>query len=259
MLLIMGLSFTLDMWNRVVPEFSRDHRVIVFDNRGVGRSDAPRGRYRIRTMADDAIAVLDAAGVSEPVVLLGASMGGMIAQELALQYPERVKALILGCTACGPLLRAAWPRLGRSPGVRWFSLTGAERERSLIRFLYADGTCPARIEEDIAIRAVNQPPLRCVLRQLSGILVWSSYRRLPSLNVPTLVVHGNQDHVLPPANGRMVAKRIPNAEFVLIRDAGHMITTDQPEASLGALRRFLAGLETADYAALRAPRAVNQR
>jgi pimeloyl-ACP methyl ester carboxylesterase len=85
-----------------------------------------------------------------------------------------------------------------------------------------------------------------VLRQLSGILSWSSYRRLPQIKVPTLVVHGDRDQMLPAANGRMVAERIPRAEFVLIPGAGHMITTDQPKASLGAVRKFLPTIESSE-------------
>jgi pimeloyl-ACP methyl ester carboxylesterase len=243
----MGLSFTLDMWSRVVPEFAKDHRVIVFDNRGVGRSDAPRGRYRIATMSEDALTVLDAAQVNEPAFVLGASMGGMIAQELALRNPDRVRALLLGCTACGPWLRAAWPNLERSPGFcSWLSLSGEARERALVRLLYADTTPAYRIEEDIQIRASRQPPLRAVLRQLAGVLSWHSYRRLPLIKIPTLVVHGDQDHVLPPANGRMVAAQIENSEFVLIPRAGHMITTDQPELSLQVVRRFLERVQSSE-------------
>ena len=100
--MIMGLSFTLDMWFRITPALSKRYRLILFDNRGVGRSDTPRGPYSIRQMADDAVAVMEAAGVSSAYVM-GASMGGMIAQELALRYPERVRALLLGCTSGGAL------------------------------------------------------------------------------------------------------------------------------------------------------------
>jgi pimeloyl-ACP methyl ester carboxylesterase len=240
-LLIMGLSFTLDMWFRVTPVLARNYRVILFDNRGVGRSDVPPGRrYSIGVMAEDAMAVLEAAGVREPAFLLGASMGGMIAQELALRYPDRFRALLLGCTACGPFYRASWPNFERSPGFwNWVRLRGEARERALIRLLYADTTPRERIEEDIRIRAVRQPGFRPVLSQLAGILSWSSYRRLPALKLPTLVVHGDQDHILPATNGRMVARRIPEAEFVLIPDSGHMLVTDQPELSLGAVDRFL--------------------
>ena len=244
MMLVMGLSFTLDMWYRVVPSLSQNYRVILLDNRGVGRSDAPPGSYSVRLMAEDAMTVLDDAGVTEPALLMGASMGGMIAQEMALQYPDRFYGLVLGCTACGPFYRAAWPNFERSPGLaQWLYLKGEARERALIRILYADGTPLQRIEEDILVRAVRQPALRAVLKQLAGILCWNSYRRLPQLRLPTLVMHGDQDHILPPSNGRTVARRIPGAEFVLVPGAGHLLTTDQPELCLQLVQQFLDKLE----------------
>src|SRR6476659_3223043 len=100
LLMIMGLGYALDMWHRTAPVMSQHFRTILFDNRGVGRSDVPSGPYPIPVMAADAAAVLDAAGVSQAHVM-GMSMGGMIAQEFALQYPDRVSKLVLGCTACG--------------------------------------------------------------------------------------------------------------------------------------------------------------
>src|SRR5580704_4755103 len=100
LLLIMGLGYSLEMWHRSRPALSAVYRTIVFDNRGVGRSDVPPGPYSIAQMASDAAAVLDAAGI-ESAHVFGMSMGGMIAQEFALQYPKRVRSLILGCTAAG--------------------------------------------------------------------------------------------------------------------------------------------------------------
>jgi 3-oxoadipate enol-lactonase len=240
----MGLSFTLDMWYRIIPPLAESHRVIAFDNRGVGRSDIPPGPYSIGAMAEDAMAVLDAAEVREPAVLLGASMGGMIAQEMALRYPARFRALMLGCTACGPFYRWTWPHLQHSPGFwNWLRLRGEARERAMVRLLYSETTPLDRIEEDIRVRATRQPPVHAVLSQLAGILSWSAYRRLPNLRLPTLIVHGEQDHILPPANGRMVAHRIPASEFVLIANAGHILITDQPELAIETVQRFLKRLD----------------
>lgn len=241
LLLIMGLSFTLEMWHRAIPELSKNYRCIALDNRGVGRSDAPRGwRYSIGTMAEDAVAVLDSAGVQEPAFVLGASMGGMIAQELALRHPDRVRALVLACTAPGFLRRGAWPRLEWLPGIYyWVTSKGEAHERALRRLLYAETTPVGRIEEDILIRMGCRPLRRPVLCQLAGILSWNSRRRLSQIKVPTLVIHGDEDHILPAVNGRMVAKQIPNAEFVRIPHAGHMILTDQPELSFRAVKQFL--------------------
>jgi pimeloyl-ACP methyl ester carboxylesterase len=245
-LLIMGLSFTMDMWFRIVPALATKHRVIFFDNRGVGRSDVPRGPYTMRTLAEDAIAVLNAANVEEPVHLIGASMGGMISQELALRYPALIRSLVLACTACGPLHRMAWPNFRRSPHPREWLLRGELRERSLIRLLYADGTPEQRIAEDIQLRLVRPPLLSGVLSQFAGILIWSSYSRLPQIHIPTLVVHGDEDHMLPIANGRMIAQRIPGAEFVQINQAGHVLATDQPEICLREMNRFLEQVESRD-------------
>ena len=99
-LLIMGLGYSHEMWHRTRPAMTEHYRTIVFDNRGVGKSDLPAGPYPLAQMAHDVAAVLDAAGVEQAHVY-GISMGGMIAQELALNHPERVRSLILGCTACG--------------------------------------------------------------------------------------------------------------------------------------------------------------
>jgi len=240
-LLVMGLSFTVEMWYRVAPSLAAKHRVILLDNRGVGRSSVPRGPYRIGLMAEDAMAVLSAAGVTQLAYLMGVSMGGMIAQEMALRYPERFRALVLLSTSCGVLYRGRWPNFRRAPRLRrWLETGGEARDRSLVRFFYADETPRERIEEDIHARANFHPPLRSVLRQLGGILCWSSYGRLPRLRLPVLVIHGDQDHVLPPENGRVVARRIPGADFILVPQAGHILATDQPELLLEMINGFLA-------------------
>ncbi len=243
-LLIMGLSFPLEMWSRVLPEISSRYRAILFDNRGVGRSDVPRGPYSIKAMARDAAAVMDAAGVPSAYVM-GASMGGMIAQELCLQYPERVKALLLGCTSCGGL-RARPPNLRKMPLFRnWSGMTNEERARAVIPILYSDKTPKHIIEEDIAVRLERYPTMRGTLYQALGIPFWSSYGRLPRIKVPTLILHGDHDRILPIANGRRVAERIPGAKLVVIPGAGHMLMSDQPELSLRAVMDFMAGLEAA--------------
>ena len=226
-LLIMGLSFTHEMWFRTAPPLARHYRVILFDNRGMGRSDVPPGPYRMAHMASDAAAVLDAAGV-ESAHVIGASMGGMIAQELALNYPARVRSLLLGCTSHGGIL-ARWPRLALPRNTKWSTAVREERELAWVPILYSKNTPPERIEEDILIRTRCNWSYRGFMNQLAAILVWSSYRRLPRITVPTLVVHGDSDRLVPVANGRIVAARIPGAQFRLVPDAGHILTTDQPE------------------------------
>lgn len=237
-LMIMGLSFTLDMWHRTLPLIARTHRALAFDNRGVGRSDVPRGPYSIRAMAEDARAVLDAAGV-ESAHVIGASMGGMIAQELTLRHPSRVRSLILACTYCGGL-RAKFPRASRfRHQASWPGQTPQERILAFNPLLYAEGTPAGRIEEDNQIRLRWHPTARGYLNQLLAILRWSSYRRLPGISVPTLIVHGDSDLIVPPENAEILASRIPNARTCTVPNAGHIFTTDQPELSHGMLLKFL--------------------
>jgi 3-oxoadipate enol-lactonase len=238
-LLIMGLSFTHEMWFRVLPRLSGRYRTIFFDNRGMGRSDAPRGPYRMRLMAQDAAAVLDAAGVRAAHVM-GASMGGMIAQELALRHPQRVLSLLLGCTSYGGLL-ARWPSFSHAPrNLPLGEDARMSREEALIPMLYSPSTPLELIQEDLRVRAACRWSYRGFWGQFGGVLMWNSYWRLPRIKVPTLVVHGEDDKLVPPANGRVVAKRIPGARFELLPKAGHILVTDQLEACVALMLEFLA-------------------
>lgn len=235
-LLIMGLSFSHEMWFRVLPSLQSRNRVIVFDNRGVGRSDVPRAPYRMAQMARDAVAVLDAAGVAAAQVV-GASMGGMIAQELALGYPRRVTSLLLACTSHGGLL-ARWPQLTSLEGP-FLPAADHNQRLSWVPLLYSRSTPKERIMEDIDAQSRCNCTRKGALSQLAGILLWSSFRRLPRISTPTLVVHGSEDRLIPPQNGRVVASRIPGAQFQLIPSAGHLLMTDQPEICTRLMADFL--------------------
>jgi pimeloyl-ACP methyl ester carboxylesterase len=235
-LLIMGLSFTHEMWYRTLPALG-GYRAILFDNRGMGRSSVPKGPYFIRQMARDAHAVLSAAGVSSAHVI-GASMGGMIAQELALLFPQRVRSLILACTSYSGVF-ARWPDFRCGQWLVGAKGSREERERTLANLLYAPTTPMGRIHEDIRTRCACLWSQNGFLNQFVAILLWNAYWRLPSISAPTLVIHGDQDRLIPLQNGRVVARRIPGARFQLIQDAGHILTTDQPEICHEILTRFL--------------------
>ena len=238
-LLIMGLGYPSQMWHRTRPLLAERYRTIALDNRGVGRSDVPPGPYPIALMAADAAAVLDAAGVDRAHVY-GVSMGGMIAQEFALQYPNRVLSLILGCTAAGgPTAVRAEPEVTQLLMARG-QKTPAEAAEAAIPFIYDRSTPRARIDEDLAVRKDWLPRPEAYINQLMGIIAWEAYSRLDRIKAPTLVIHGEADRLVPPGNGQLIAARIPNAKLVLIPHAGHIFATDQPEAAHRPVVDFLA-------------------
>jgi 3-oxoadipate enol-lactonase len=241
-LLIMGLGWPSYMWYRTKPLLTTQYRTITFDNRGAGRSDIPAGPYSIATMASDAAAVLDAAGV-ESAHLYGVSMGGMIAQEFALQYPKRVKSLILGCTAAGgPESKRAEPevlevltRQGMSP---------EEAARAINPYIYDKETPQSRIEEDMKIRLQWAAPPQGYLAQLQGIIIWEAYSRIAKIAAPTLVIHGETDQLVPSENGKLIAQRILGSQLVMIPHASHIYSTDQPDAAHKPVLEFLSARNT---------------
>jgi 3-oxoadipate enol-lactonase len=238
-LLIMGLGLTSDMWHRTRPLVAAKYRTIALDNRGVGRSEVPPGPYSIALMASDAATVLDAAGVSS-AHLYGVSMGGMIAQEFALQYPARVRSLILGCTAAGGSTAVrAEPEVWQLLTLRT-TMTPEEFSTAANKYIHDGGTPRERIEEDLTIRRQWYPSSEGYQAQLQGILAWESYSRLPQIAAPTLVIHGETDRLIPVANARIIAERIPGAKLVTIPHASHIFSTDQPEPSHRAILDFLA-------------------
>lgn len=244
--LIMGLGYTSHMWYRMRPLLAGQYRTVAFDNRGVGRSDVPPGPYSIALMASDAAAVLDAAGISSGHVV-GLSMGGMIAQEFALQYPERVRSLILGCTAPGgPAAIRAEPEAIELLKAR--NLTPEQAAEGAVPFIYDPATPRERINEDLAIRRPWFPRPEGYVAQLQGIPSWEAYSRLPRITAPTLVIHGESDRLVPPANAKLIADRIPGAKLVMIPHASHLFITDQPEAALNAMLGFLAAQSGANSA-----------
>ena len=237
LLLIMGLGWTSHAWQRIRPVLSAKYRTIALDNRGVGQSEAPAGPYSIAQMASDAAAVLNAARVNTAHVF-GLSMGGMIAQEFALQYPRKVRSLILGCTAAGgpEAVRAEQDAMQvlttRGPDAEQFA-------KAISPFIYDRGTPRERIEEDTAARRKWYPSADAYFAQLQAIMGWEAYSRLAQIAAPTLVLHGENDRLVPPENGRLIAGRIPNAKLVLLPNASHIFITDQTEAANRAILDFL--------------------
>jgi 3-oxoadipate enol-lactonase len=230
-LVIGGLGSTADAWHRVTPRLVPSYRVISFDHRGMGRSPRRIGPSTIRRLVDDAIGVLDSAGETSAHIV-GHSLGGMVAQELALQAPRRVRSLTLVATMPGGL-RAARSDL-QATGLLlirpWLSPENAIAMST--PFLYASDTPRDRIEEDTAFRLEH--PMRRVpyYQQLFSALAYrGSTGRLSRVEAPTLIMHGTADRIVHPANADILANQIRDARLELFPDAGHHLFTDRVDAA----------------------------
>jgi pimeloyl-ACP methyl ester carboxylesterase len=239
LLLITGLGYSSVTWHRMRPALRARYRTIALDNRGVGRSDVPAGPYSIELMASDAIAVLDAARV-ERAHVFGVSMGGIIAQELALRHPARIAALVFGSTpVVGPHAVRADAETAQMVMAR-AHMPPADAARAALPFIYDPHTPQVLIEEDLDVRRPWLPQPDAYRAQLQGMLAWESYDRLSEIAAPVLVIHGESDRLVPARNATLIAQRIPGARLVILPQAGHMFTTDQPEAARRVILEFLA-------------------
>jgi 3-oxoadipate enol-lactonase len=239
LVLIMGLGCSSDMWFRIAPSMAQRHRVILIDNRGTGRSTVGGALvHRVDAMAGDVAAVMDAAG-ERSAHICGFSMGGMIAQEFALEFPERTLSLMLLGTHCGTVHSV---KAGDKVLRLLFSKDSATPDDSLALMrphVYAAATPAERIAEDHAIRLDYYPTLRGYQAQLYGLMAWSGYSRISSIEARTLVLHGLEDELIPPANGRMLAERIPGAHLEELKNASHWLKTDQTERTLALMKAFM--------------------
>jgi 3-oxoadipate enol-lactonase len=243
LLLIMGMSGTALHWGEPFLEpLRRDFEVIVYDHRGVGASSRLDGPITIAQLAEDAAGLLTALGIDSAHVL-GISMGGMVAQELALAHPERVRTLTLGCTYCGgegsaltapevlQRLTAAMLSGDRERAVR----TGFEINVSAA--LAADVEVYERFREIAEQRAVAVP---VIMAQLQACVAHDTNARLADLTAPTLVVHGTDDQLLPVQNGRLIASRIPGSQLEILDGVGHLFFWEQPEHAADLVRAHAA-------------------
>jgi len=238
-LLIMGLAYPSQMWYRTRPLLASRYRTLALDNRGIGRSDVPPGPYPIALMASDAVAVLDAADI-ESAHVFGVSMGGMVAQEFALQHPARVRSLILGCTAAGGPTAVRAESEAIQVLMKREKMTPEQAAEASVPFIYDPTTTRERIVEDLATRRPWFPSPQGYAAQLQGVLGWEAYSRLNQIVAPTLVIHGESDRLIPPGNATLIAERIPGAKLVMISRASHLFFTDQEEVANRAIMEFLA-------------------
>jgi 3-oxoadipate enol-lactonase len=240
-LLIMGLGGSGRMWWRLDPHLAQRHRLLLVDNRGTGDSDAVRGPLSMAEMAADAVAVLDTAGV-ERAHVVGASMGGMVAQHVALGHRERVASLVLACTSAGGPSGAPNWRLMLATALR--PLVGPGRTFGIVAPALYSERCrreqPERTREDLRKRIEDATPAPTIYAQMTAIARHDTRARLRELGgLPALVLHGGEDALVPVQRGRALAQGIPGARYVELEDAGHVLTTDAEDAVAAAILEHL--------------------
>lgn len=243
LLMIMGLGGSALGWEpALIAGLARSFRTIIFDNRGTGRSDKPRQEYSIPGMADDAAALLDALGIRRAHIF-GVSMGGMIAQEFALNHPDYVQTLTLGCTTAGG--RNAVPAPPESMKILMAPREGLS-DADIIRRSWPLSFTPAFVRDrrevlEAAITRVLQHPTPAYAYklQLDATFKFKTYDRLPQISTPTLVITGAEDVLIPPRNSEIIAERIPGAELKIMAGVGHQFFNEKADEFAAALVPFL--------------------
>jgi 3-oxoadipate enol-lactonase len=242
-LCIMGLGGRGTDWNPAfVGAMAPRFEMIRFDNRGTGKSDRPEETYSLDVMADEAVGILDVLGRGRAHVM-GVSMGGMIAQLVALRHPDRVDRLALIATHAGgasvtPPTPAAMAVL---MGDR--SRPPAEMVRESMTTITGPGFAARHPEaiDAIVANAVAQPtPPVVFARQMQAIMESDRSARLTDIRAPTLVIHGAEDPLVPYPNGELLAREIPHARLVTLPGCGHMPMWERPDALVRALSSFFA-------------------
>jgi 3-oxoadipate enol-lactonase len=240
LLLIAGFACDHLIWSRVVPALSAHYRVVVFDNRGVGRTTGDTDAMGIRQLAEDAAALLDALGLG-PAHVAGHSMGGMIAQELTLAHPAQVKSLMLvsSCArldARGRAIVEAWGDLPKR-------LDPETSARLILPWMYTNAffSTPGAVEETVALILANPypPTAQVVYAQSRAISAADTSDRLNQVAPRTLALVGNEDILIPVSYSEQLVRSIPNAELKILDGTGHGLLIESPDAVAAALLDFL--------------------
>ena len=241
LLLVMGMSFAARAWGPLPERLAAEFRVIAFDNRGAGGSTSPLRPFGMGDLADDAAAVLEAAGAG-PACVFGISMGGMVALELALRHPARVRALALGATFAGwrESRKASLPVVADLLAGGVLSRLGSHRliGRALVSAEMA--------EKDLArfgawVENTGRAGPRTLAQQTAAVLRHDVGRRLGEIRVPTLVLSGDADRLVPLENSRRLAGAIPGARLAVLKGAGHCFPLERFEETVREVAGFFRG------------------
>jgi 3-oxoadipate enol-lactonase len=240
LLLVMGARLSGEMWSPVIPAFAEHYRVIWFDNRGTGATRAPRGTSTIEAMTEDALAVLDAADVTTSHVY-GVSMGGFIAQHMAMAAPDRVRSLLLGCTG------AVTPEKPRLPKITYplYWLPQKLYAPLTRKHVYGSSALPQDVAADLERLTRDRRDPRGLLAQARGIAAYNTtLSDLGRIEHPALVLHGEEDRVIPVAWGEELARTLPHARLLTYAGAGHNYFIGAGDQANADALAFLRGVST---------------
>jgi pimeloyl-ACP methyl ester carboxylesterase len=245
LVLVPGFGTGLWIWYRQVPAFAERFRTIVFDPRGVARSQAPDAPFTMRDLADDLAALLEGLKV-EKAHVLGASFGGFVAQEFALAHPERTRSLVLCCTSYGgtghvPPAPETLAAIASTKG-----LNTAERVRENLLLAFSPrfvGEQPEEVERVIRLRAESDVPESAYLRQLQAAVAFDAAARVGEIKAPTLVVTGDADRIVPHENSSNLAAAIPGARLRVIDGGSHAFFIEQAGEFNRAVVEFVRHLD----------------
>jgi pimeloyl-ACP methyl ester carboxylesterase len=229
LVMIHGLTLHSGVFREQTEEFARHFRTVTFDNRGAGRTDKPDEPYTMRQFAADTAGLMNVLQIQRAAVL-GISMGGMIAQEFAIDYPERVACLVLACTHAGGR-SAIQPPAEMGAAIAAGAAATPEQRQLQLKSGFSDETIARRpeiIEKVNAIRATHPMPPFALARRMQALLGHDTAERLKSIAIPTLVLTGSEDRLVPPGNARMIAERIPGAVLKEL-PGGHTFFMEHPE------------------------------
>lgn len=240
LLLVQGLGGTKEWWFPQIEHFAASHRVIAYDNRGVGDSDVPYHPWQMADMAADAVAILDAEAI-ESAHVVGVSMGGMIAQHVALNHPGRVRHLVLCATTPG--LHHGFPDIEVLAGM----LGGGKRTRAQIardnlKLLFTDETMaamPELMERTVELGTRHAAPARGFRHQVGAVIGHNTKERLRELAHRTLVLTGDRDTLIPPLHSQLLAEAIVGAHFEVLEDTAHGFLLDRAADANRLIEEFL--------------------
>ena len=239
--LVEGIGYASWMWFRQVGPLSAYHRLLIYDNRDVGNSQRTPVPYTVRDMAADLAGLLDALGIAR-THLLGISMGGFVAQEFALAYPERLDHLILACTAFGGSHMVPIPQETQRLMVPDVSLPPAQRIPRAMAPAFASGFADSHAElldSIVRMRLASIQAPDAWLRQAQAVATFDTSTRLGAIAAPTLILHGDADRVVPVQNARLLAERLPHADLRILSGGGHLVFIEQAENFNQAILDFL--------------------